>query len=112
MATAYLLCGQDYGYLFEDYEQMCQELMNMIARGSTDLSDNDSTSLCVYHIEYNTRHDEDLFYLFGDEKVKVDWGCNSDKPIGLWSMTEDEDEGGIHTEFRKDKFTISFALAN
>ena len=33
MSTAYLLCGSGYGYLFEDYEQVCAELEQTLGGG-------------------------------------------------------------------------------
>lgn len=110
MATAYLLCGSGYGYLFEDYEQVCEELMRLVRTGTQDYSEDEDSHgwLCLYELEYDVRPEKDVFGRYGDERVKVGWPCNGGMPKGICSIPMDEGEEVIETKFSLDGYKLTY----
>ena len=110
MSTAYLLCGSGYGYLFEDYEQVCAELVRLVKTGTQDYSKDEYSRdwLCLYKLEYNVRPEKDVIGRYGDQRVKVGWPLNGGMPKGICSIPMDEGEEVIETKFSLDGYNLTY----
>ena len=110
MATAYLLCGSGYGYLFEDYEQVCEELMRLTKTGTQEYSEDENSGswLYLYELEYDVRPEKDVFARYGDERVKVGWPCNGGMPKGICSIPMNDGEKVIETKFSLDGYKLTY----
>lgn len=100
MATAYLLCGNKYGRLFDDIESVCDELIHMIDNGASEYGEDEhdyDTYLCVYEVEYDVNPDEDLLCLYGDDKIEVDWE-NTGTLHRIRSIPEEDDDEAVETD--------------
>lgn len=106
MGKAYLLCGENYGFLFDDLEQVCEELMRLTNGGLSEYTKEGGDSfLCLYELEYNTDLEHDPIYLLGEEKLEIEWpasGCGT--PLSMtWTPDDDDEENDEPVTVRLDE---------